>query len=76
MTELKERKFRRKCITTILSERWNTVMGVTGTLESMTGNTAFINKSSKGKAEGNVNEKDTANLLIFLFFHRHALPIQ
>ena len=75
MTELKERKFRRKCITTILSERWNTVMGVTGTLESMTGNTAFINKSSKGEAEGNVNEKDTANLLIFLFFHRHALPI-
>lgn len=76
MTELKERKFRRKCITTILSERWNTVMGVTGTLESVTGNTAFINKSSKDEAEGNVNEKDTDNLLIFLFFHRHALPIQ
>lgn len=49
-------------------------MGVTGTLESMTGNTAFINTSSKGEAEGNVNERDTANLL-FLFFHRHALLI-
>ena len=51
------------------------MMGVTGTLESMTGNTAFINKSSKGEAEGNVNERDTANLLIFLFFHRYALLI-
>lgn len=50
-------------------------MGVTGTLKSMTGNTAFINKSSKGEAEGNVNERDTVNLLIFLFFHRHALLI-
>lgn len=49
-------------------------MGVTGTLESMTGNTAFINKSPKGEAEGNVNERDTANLL-FLLFHRHALLI-
>lgn len=59
---------------TIVSEMWNTLMGVTGTLESMTGNTAFINKSSKGEAEGNMNERDTANLL-FLFFHRHALLI-
>ena len=48
-------------------------MGVTGTLKSMTGNSAFINKSSKGEAEGNVNERDTVNLLIFLFFHRYAL---
>ena len=38
---------------TIVSEMWNTLMGVTGTLESMTGNTAFINKSPKGEAEGN-----------------------
>ena len=74
-TELKEKNFGRKCVTTIVSERWNIVMGVTGTLESMTGNTAFINKSSKGEAEGNVNERDTANLLIFLFFHRYALLI-
>ena len=50
-------------------------MGVTGTLKSMTGNTAFINNSSKGEAEGNVNERDTVNLLILLFFHRHALLI-
>ena len=70
--ELSGKENRRKCIT-IVSERWDIVMGVTGTLKSMTGNTAFINKSSKGEAEGNVNERDTVNLLIFLFFHRYAL---
>ena len=48
---------------TTVSEMWNTLMGVTGTLESMTGNTAFINTSSKGEAEGNVNERHSQSII-------------
>lgn len=57
-----------------ISERWNIMMGLTGSHESKSGRSASINTSSKGEeTKEKCDSQRDGNLLIFLFLSRNAM---